>query len=52
MSKACLSILEGGEGPPEKCSSPVHGAQSTESSLTHRVHVAVPAVVPSEEAEV
>lgn len=35
MSHACPSTPEGGEGPPKKCSAPVHGAQSTETSLTH-----------------
>lgn len=45
MRQACPSTPEGGEGPPEKCSAPVHGAQSTKTSLTHRVHVAAPTLV-------
>lgn len=45
MSQACPSTTEGREEPPGKCSAPVQGAQSTKTSLTHRVHVAVPPLV-------
>lgn len=45
MSQACPSTPGGGKRSSRKRPAPLRGAQSTETSLTHHVHVAAPTPV-------